>query len=122
MIFCVRGRCPGPLDECGIVWFLSDTFSVESECKSTNIFRTDKIFFQTFSHFVKCQSNKFSSSHIQPHAKRPSHPYPQPFFTPSSSLITQHSNTPPKGVKFGPSHIVPIYFSYTSYITYIRSI
>ena len=23
MIFCVRGRCPGPLDECGICWTIS---------------------------------------------------------------------------------------------------
>ena len=39
-----------------------------------------------------------------------------------SPLITHHSPLPRIGVKFGPSHIVPIYFSYTSYITYIRSI
>ena len=31
-------------------------------------------------------------------------------------------DTYPTGTSFGPSHIVPIYFSYTSYITYIRSI
>jgi len=32
------------------------------------------------------------------------------------------SHTAPTPAKFGHSHIVPIYFSYTSYITYIRSI
>ena len=38
MIFCVRGRCPGPLDECGSF--------LEIECKSTNFFETGKIFFK----------------------------------------------------------------------------
>ncbi len=46
VIFCVRGRCPGPLDECGICGVgLADNranaagdFCLEIECKSTNIF------------------------------------------------------------------------------------
>ena len=38
MIFCVRGRCPGPLDECGSF--------LEIGCKNTNFFETGKIFFQ----------------------------------------------------------------------------
>lgn len=36
MIFCVRGRCPGPLDECG---------SFEIGCKNTSFLQTDKILF-----------------------------------------------------------------------------
>ena len=39
-----------------------------------------------------------------------------------SSLITHHSSLPQRGVKSGPSYILPIYFSYTSYIGDIRSI
>ncbi len=50
MIFCVRGRCPGPLDECGLMVSARLTttparrgdFSLEIGCKSTNIFETGK--------------------------------------------------------------------------------
>ena len=41
VIFCVRGRCPGPLDECGI----GDNFTFEIGCKGTNILQHGKIFF-----------------------------------------------------------------------------
>ena len=52
MIFCVRGRCPGPLDECGS--FL-DTFSFKSECKDTNILETDKIFYENILQITNLQ-------------------------------------------------------------------
>ena len=51
MIFCVRGRCPGPLDECGRF--------LEIGCKSTNIFETGKIFFQKTSHLTVFKQDIF---------------------------------------------------------------
>ena len=45
VIYCVRGSCPGPLDECGS---LLDDFSLEIGCKITNFFSVDKIFERFF--------------------------------------------------------------------------
>ena len=45
MIFCVRGRCPGPLDECG---FYNRDFTLEIGCKSTTFFHSGKIIFKIF--------------------------------------------------------------------------
>ena len=57
MIFCVRGRCPGPLDECGS--------SIEIGCKSTHFFHTDKIFFANILYRDDCQHNIFHHTFIQ---------------------------------------------------------
>ena len=40
VIYCVRGSCPGPLDECG---FLGD-FPFEIGCKITTFFRSGQLF------------------------------------------------------------------------------
>ena len=80
MIFCVRGRCPGPLDECGFLVsaLLTTTpqtvgfcgnFSLEIGCKSTTFFQTDKIFFQKKSHTTDSQLNIFSSIATPPPCK-----------------------------------------------------
>ena len=57
MIFCVRGRCPGPLDECGS--------SLEIGCKSTHFFHTDKIFFTNIIYHNDCQCNIFHRPFFQ---------------------------------------------------------
>lgn len=40
VIYCVRGSCPGPLDECGF----SGDFPFEIGCKITTFFRYGKLF------------------------------------------------------------------------------
>ena len=59
-----------------------DTFSVESECKSTNNFRTDKIFFQTFSYCHDNQTNIFSQTIPDAPANQPLPTKSHPFLTP----------------------------------------
>ena len=49
VIYCVRGSCPGPLDECGS---LLDDFSLKIGCKNTNFFSVDKILNDFFCQFV----------------------------------------------------------------------
>jgi len=50
VIYCVRGSCPGPLDECGVP-FCGD-FSLEIGCKDTNFFLVDKFLNEFFCHIV----------------------------------------------------------------------
>jgi len=48
MIYCVRGSCPGPLDECGFF----RRFPFEIECKDTTFFPIGKFFYKTFFFFI----------------------------------------------------------------------
>ena len=49
MIFCVRGRCPGPLDECGSSWITSDCIlSSKASAKVQTFLKPTKYFCNFF--------------------------------------------------------------------------
>ena len=116
MIFCVRGRCPGPLDECGSSFFAFNHFLLsKAGAKIRTFLNLTKYFFK-----LLCKTLYIRTILFNTHTPNARHfaPQRQPNgtnFTPLRPFVRVVSPSHPLRIPFAsPSHLLRICVMYAS--------